>query len=277
MFIMARESVKMKVLKWFVVVVVILGMVFFFGTYFIFQGPVDESSFQNQPQDPFSNMEKANFQTEDGVMIVANWWPHEGARRAVLLLHMMPSTKESWNGLAAVLNTAGFAALAIDLRGHGESVDKLDASLPLNYQRFSDQEHQESKRDVAAAINFLRQKGFADENIALIGASIGANLAIDYLSQNSEIKTAVALSAGLDYRGVTTEEAVKDLGPGQSLFLAVSEGDQYAYQSTTILSQLISRKKEVKILKGAEHGTNVFLNQPALAEEIIKWLQEVYG
>jgi hypothetical protein len=73
-----------------------------------------------------------------------------------------------------------------------------------------------------------------------------------------------------------TEEAVKSLGPDQSLFLAVSEGDQYASQSTTILSQLVSRKKELKILKGAEHGTNMFLVQPALMEEIIRWLTLVY-
>jgi dienelactone hydrolase len=164
--------------------------------------------------------------------------------------------------------------ISLDLRG--ESVEKQDLAMPLNYQRFSDEEHQASKRDIEAAVNFLRQKGFADEDIALVGASVGANLAIDYLGQNVDIKTAVALSPGLDYRGIKTEDTVETLGPDQSLFIAVSESDQYSFQSVAILDKLLTKKKEVRILKGSDHGTNIFITSPELAQEIIKWLQEIY-
>jgi hypothetical protein len=108
---MRRESVKMKVLKWFVVLTVSLGMVFFFGTYFIFQPADNREPVQNRDNldTLLNNMEKVNFETSDKVMIIANWWPHEGARQVILFLHMMPAVKESWNGFAALLNQFGFA------------------------------------------------------------------------------------------------------------------------------------------------------------------------
>jgi esterase/lipase len=275
---MPRKSVRMKIVTWFVVLTVSLGMIFFFGTYFIFQPAQNQNANREQDNqnDFLDDMEKVNFETADKVNIVANWWPHEGAKQAILLLHMMPSTKESWDGFAVLLNQFGFSALAIDLRGHGESTEKRDLAMSLNYQRFSDEEHQGYKRDVEAAVNFLRQKGFGDENIALVGASVGANLVVNYLAENIDVKTAVALSPGLDYRSIKTEEAVENLGPDQSLFIAVSENDQYAYQSVTILDKLLTKKKEIKILKGSEHGTNIFISNPEVAQDIIKWLQEVY-
>lgn len=272
---MRRETITMKITKYVVVIAVVMSMVFFFGASFIFQGPITKESPQEalQVQD---GMERVQFQTKDGVTIIGAYWPHEGADVVVLLLHMMPSTKESWAPFAQVLNQYGYAVLAPDLRGHGESVESTESPLPLDYQKFIDAQHQASKEDVDAAINFLRERGFADNRIALVGASIGGNLAIDYLSRNANIRTVAALSPGLDYRGVTTEEAVKNLGPAQSLFIAVAEGDQYAAQSVAILDRFVTRKKEVKTFKGADHGTNLFSSNPSLAGDIVTWLNGVY-
>jgi alpha-beta hydrolase superfamily lysophospholipase len=68
-------------------------------------------------------MEKVNFKTKDGVTIVGNYFkPRKEHAPAFLLLHMMPATKESWNDFASHLQKEGFEVLAIDLRGHGESI-----------------------------------------------------------------------------------------------------------------------------------------------------------
>ena len=83
---------------------------------------------------------------------------------------MMPETRSSWTSLSAELNKDGLATLAIDLRGHGESTrqsavnsQQSETENKMDYKKFSDQEHQASRLDVDAAMNFLKSKGFAEK------------------------------------------------------------------------------------------------------------------
>ena len=67
---------------------------------------------------------KTTIHTIDGVALIGEWTLPAGATTAALLLHMMPATRQSWRGLVQALSAANIASLAIDLRGHGESVLK---------------------------------------------------------------------------------------------------------------------------------------------------------
>lgn len=214
--------------------------------------------------------ERISFQTADRVTIIGDWTSPEGAKRAVLLLHMMPALRVSWLPLSRALNEARFATLAIDLRGHGESTEQ--SGKKLNYQNFSDNEHQASRLDVDAAVNFLKSKGFNEENVDFAGASIGANLALDALHRYKGSTRAVLLSPGLDYRGVKTEPLMKGLGAHQKVWIIAAEGDTYSAESSAALQQLQKETATVKIFNGAEHGTNLFNPQPTLIQDIVKFL-----
>ena len=128
---------------------------------------------------------------------------------------MMPANKSSWRVFAPKLSERGLHVLAIDLRGHGSS-----GGGPDGYLQFTDQEHEESVLDIAVAVDFLIQKGVDKDKIILIGASIGANLAIAYMALHREIKSGVLLSAGTKYRGVDALHAIKSIIPPQRLFFA---------------------------------------------------------
>jgi len=213
-------------------------------------------------------MKKVNLLTSDDVEITANYIPIENNERAVVLLHMMPATKESWDDLVEQLNNNGYTTLAIDLRGHGESQNG-----PEGYKSFIDQEHQESYLDVEAAIDYLEEKGIERKNISIIGASIGANLALDALTQYQSIKKAVALSPGLNYKGLSSEQAIKDLLENQKTLLIASEDDKYSYESILQLKKLKENNIELLTLTDAGHGTNMFFNHPELMDQIIKWIE----
>lgn len=214
--------------------------------------------------------ERISFQTADGVTIIGDWSTATEAKKAVLLLHMMPATKVSWQPLSQALNQAGFATLAIDLRGHGESTDQ--AGKKLDYKKFSDKEHQASRLDVDAAVNFLKSKGFDEENISFVGASIGANLSLDALHRYKGALRAVLLSPGLDYRGVTTEPAMSGLTAAQKVWVVAAEGDEYSTQSGLALQQLQKTTGTVSIFAGSAHGTSLFESEPNLIPDIIKFL-----
>src|SRR3990167_3235399 len=110
--------------------------------------------------------EKVSFLTEDGVTVVGDYY-EGGGEKAVLLLHMMPSTRASWVSFANQLVADGFSALAIDLPLHCESI--VGSLGTLDYNNFSDAEHQASIHDVEVAVDYLKSRGMKEIDIA--GAS----------------------------------------------------------------------------------------------------------
>lgn len=216
--------------------------------------------------------ERITFQTSDGVTIVGDWAKPDNAKKAALLLHMMPASRQSFEPLSKELNKIGIATLAIDLRGHGESVEQ--SGKQLDYKNFSDSDHQASRLDVDGALNFLKSKGFNENAIAAIGASIGANLALDAMQRYSGIARGVLLSPGFDYRGVKTTPAMKGLLPTQKVWIFAAEGDAYSADSSVKLQQMQKETATVTIFGNGAHGTNLFKQEKNLIPNIIKFLQD---
>jgi pimeloyl-ACP methyl ester carboxylesterase len=216
--------------------------------------------------------EKVSFRTSDGVTIVADYHERDGDGPSALLLHMMPAVKESWAQFAGQLLDAGFSrVLAIDLRGHGES--RESDSGELDYKLFEDEDHQAKTDDVEAAVAWLEERGAEKTRLAVIGASIGANLAIVYGGEHNEIPAVVALSPGLDYRGVTTPDKVKMYSPAQGLYIVASEEDELSFRTNRELAAL-KEDSALRELSGVGHGTTMLENEPGLSGEIIDWLKE---
>jgi len=228
-------------------------------------------------------MQKVFLKTSDYIQIAANYFTvdkekYEQPLGWIVFIHMMPATKESWTDFASEFQNIGYESLAIDLRGHGESViverekGKVES---LNFSEFTDKEHQKSNFDIETAVDYLKTKGAKPEKIAFIGASIGANLALQYISKHSENKVAVLFSPGLDYRGIKTEQAVKKLQPDQKVFLIGSkDDDSNDIETQQIFNEIPEEvKKEVKIFDIGGHGTNILNNHPELKQLIIKFIK----
>ncbi|MEX2144760.1 MAG: alpha/beta fold hydrolase [Candidatus Spechtbacterales bacterium] len=217
-------------------------------------------------------MIKVELETEDGIKISGDYY--EGSKSdspAVILLHMMPATKESWRGLAPILTEQGFQVLAIDERGHGQST--MGGSL--DFRNFSGAQQQAKMLDVVAAREFFLEKGVVFENIFIGGASIGANLAIQYLAENPKAKAGFALSPGYNYYGIQTLPFMERLSGDQSVFLAASQNDPNvsdSYKAVEELANIGMSKKEVKIFETGGHGTNIFEEHPDLMDELAEWL-----
>ena len=234
------------------------------------EGPVEKS------EAPANlSMETVRLKTKDGVEIVADYYLPlgekqiiNGASRGVLLIHMMPSDRKSWVKFAEKLQAASFPALAIDLRGHGES-----RGGPDGYKSFSDEEHQGSTFDVLAGAVFLRSKKV--DEFHLVGASIGANLALQYLSEHPNARSAVLLSPGLDYRGLKTPEFMKKVPQTRGIFLVASEDDVYSKDTANELASRVTldEKHQAKIFETGGHGTALFENHPEFMDEVIAWLK----
>lgn len=220
-------------------------------------------------------MERITFMTDDGVTVVGDYQsgngegPHAG--KAALFLHMMPATRASWQMLTDRLAADGFATLAIDMRGHGESISGPNGTT-LDRNAFTDAQHQAKALDVEAAVRWLMEKGFTPTKIGLVGASIGANLAIAYAGAHEGIPAVVALSPGLDYHGVLTEAAAANMPRAQKLLLAASAEDEYSLQSVRRLAQ-VKEDAEVQEQADGGHGTKMLELTPGFLDYVVVWIE----
>lgn len=215
-----------------------------------------------------SNVETVSFETEDGVKIVADYYKTANGKFAGILIHMMPADRKSFTSLAQRLQNAGYSVLAIDLRGHGDSINSTKGLL--NYKNFSDEEHQASIYDIKAASEFLKKEGFSMENQFLIGASIGANLALQFLSQNQQIKAVALLSPGLNYRGIKIENFLKKEF-GDKLLVVIGKEDLQSISSLDLFKN-ITPSSTIYLLNTKAHGTDLL--DDSLIEKVIIFLKE---
>lgn len=227
---------------------------------------------QTPPPDPAAK--PVTLTTSDQYQVAALYWaPKKPNAPGVILLHMRGATKESWGDFGSKLVDEGYAAIAIDLRGHGQTKNPKGQSIPLI--TLKQQDYQYMLRDIEAAHNYLDEQADVDGNrIAIVGASIGANLAIMYASNDKRVRTVVALSPGLDYFGLKPMDYLKGYGK-RALYLIASKGDKYSNESCQALAAAATESDPVSYrpFDGKDHGTNLLKAHPGLDMTIIDgWL-----
>ncbi|MFN2223774.1 MAG: alpha/beta fold hydrolase [Candidatus Promineifilaceae bacterium] len=201
----------------------------------------------------------------EGLLIQGTFYPGRGngPRPGVLLLHVNGGNRGDWQQFAGQLADNGFAALAIDMRGHGETGGGSDWEL--------------AAEDLTRVWTALAKRPDVDEaNTAIIGASIGANMALATAVSEPDIKTVVLLSPGLDYFGVTTDDRIVEYSPRPALIVASEEDDQAA-RSSRALHELAGETSSLIMYDGAGHGTTMLQRRPELAGEILSWLSRYIG
>lgn len=209
-----------------------------------------------------------NITAPDGVPLAASFYPpvvisQVAGQKApgVLLLHMFGGSRTDWAAFARDLQERGTAALALDLRGQGQSPGPEDWT--------------KAPADVRAAWDVLIARPEVDgQRSAIIGASIGANLALIVGANNPGVVTVIALSAGADYKGLQPSGVMSNFG-ARPVLLVASQDDSYSYTSSQQLAAL-ALAGETYFFTHAGHGTAMF-SDPALEPLLLDWLQKYIG
>jgi len=183
------------------------------------------------------------------------WEPKGRQAPAVVLLPMLGHGKEEWNPLATRLHQQGYGVLALDLREQGRT------------------EPNRLLADVRAGFTFLREQKKVDAaRIGLVGASIGANAALNFAAAEPLVRVVVLVSPGLNYRGVTTEPALRDYG-ARALMLVAAEEDLASAGAVRRLAQAAQAEPTLMLYPGHAHGTDLLATEAPLAEDVLAFLQ----
>lgn len=209
-----------------------------------------------------------NFQTKDGVKIVGDFFDAK-SKKSVILLHILPGNRHDFNEFAELLFAQGYNVLNIDERGHGES-EAWPGEMG-SWQEFTQADYDKAIYDVEAAAEFLKNK-IPETELAIIGGSIGANLSFLY-GAKANPKIVVALSPGLNYKGIKTEIASRNFR--NNLLIIASRDDSYSFESSERLFDISSAtKKEFIKYEAAGHGTRIFDSEPELKQKVLEFLNK---
>ena len=224
------------------------------------------------------------FRTPDGTGIVATYNSVDRASTpAVVLVHGLTENRGVWTNFADRLASNGIASLAIDLRGYGDSIRRTAAAgtIYLDYREFRAIDFRDMLLDVNSAVDWLlAQPGVDPHRIGIVGASVGGNIVLRYAVVNSDLAAIVALSPGIVYKDVRTDDVIGKI-PNRPLRLLVAQDDAFAFESCKRLMAIrkgledASDQTEMKACAGNAHGTDLLRRVDGVAEWLADWLKQM--
>lgn len=173
--------------RWWVLAVPAFLMVAFLALWTVGQGvaasfPARSALGTRTPSDVGLRCESLTLHTSDGVDL-ASWWVPGDNQAAVVLLPGSGSTRTDVLAQAGVLGSHGYGVLLLDPRGHGNSGGRA-----MDFGWYGE-------RDVAAAVDFLARRPGATGRIAVVGLSMGGEVAIGAAGADPRVRAVVAEGA----------------------------------------------------------------------------------
>ena len=184
-----------------------------------------------------------------------------------MVLHGFGSSRANHADFAERVAAAGMNALALDLRGHGESGGACDAGMV---------------DDVAAALDWLEASGAGP--LGIRGSSLGGFLALHAATRHPGVRAVVAICPatpeGLaDRRGLTwardlplREAVARDDGIVRGYWHAT--GDELVpWQASFALAELSPRPRHLRVVLGGSHRS--LQHDAGVLAETVAFLAEV--
>jgi dienelactone hydrolase len=187
---------------------------------------------------------------------------------AVILLNKAAGDRRVYERLARHLADNGIASLRVDLRGHGDSINK-GKFIPGNEGALTLIEGTEE--DVTSAFRYLKTvPGVDAQKIGFVGASYsGEGMAVSARKYGYG-KAYVALSPGS-----FSEESMEAIDPSGIPWLFVKSTEEGAKSLKAFFPLLRQKSRTAQIIEvaGTEHATDILSAHVELTEMIAVWFK----
>lgn len=191
-----------------------------------------------------------SFVASDGYKLSGTFWTPDSKEQpsVIILSHQFNSTRHDYDTFIPILLKNGYAVLAYDTRGFGES---RNGTTNIN----------DFPKDAIGAIDFLqKQTEVNSSHIGIIGASVGANVAFVISGITQELRAAVALSpSNTGARGVLLGNDVPNFSPTR-IFIASDEREK---SDADFIFTKATEPKEQHTYPGFGHGIGLLRSTDA--------------
>jgi len=186
---------------------------------------------------------------------------------AVLLLHGFGEDRSVWDSFRKQLLERGWAVMALDLRGHGES--KTKNQRPLTSDASWRSSSHDFPLDLDPALAWLKAQPRLDSRkIVVIGYDVGANLALLAAGKFPEVRTIIAVKPNLN-ESLAMAGSAQDFHP-RSALIAVSEEAE-----GNRLKGYVANPVKVLTLAAPSGAAQAFQNRQ-LTDAIFQWLKDTF-
>lgn len=209
------------------------------------------------------NPEIVMTEASDDLTLVGDVYPSDTNDAPVIILfHMLGSNRGAYDPIIPDLHNAGFMILNVDMRGHGDTGGSQVWDLAIE--------------DVDIWVTWLQENEFSTENgLFMMGGSIGSNVALIGCANEPDCVGAIALSPGLDYRGLQPESSIIEGLAERATLLVASHNDFYSADSVQQMFVNAIGEISARIYRGGSHGTSLFLTDyESVSLLILSWLAE---
>jgi dienelactone hydrolase len=190
-----------------------------------------------------------------------------GPYPSVLLLNKAGGARSAYEALAQELAAGGIASLRLDLRGHGESVNR-GRFLPGDSTRSVSLDGTEE--DILAGLRYLRTTpGLDSARVAVVGASYSAELAAEVGRRAGWAKAYVALSPGS-----LSLQTIDGMDPSGVPWLVMQSRRERSPAVRGVLDSTMRRSRSATVLMVADsgHATDLVEKAPEARALIAAWL-----
>lgn len=197
------KSPALRLLTWTVAIAVSVYLLLAFAVVAVLSKPQRTFDARQNPGQRGLAYQDIRFPARGGDAELAGWYiPHDSHRAALVMVHGKGGSRTNeQNGrnveFLAALHQHGFALVALDLRGHGQSSDAR-FSFGIN-----------ESRDVLGAVDYLSSKGYSRRQIGLHGVSMGAASVLLAAAQDPEVPAVIADCGYSDFGRVLRREWYK--------------------------------------------------------------------
>lgn len=224
-----------------------------------------------RPSAPSYPVESIFLIGDDGARVAAAFYPvPNAAPPGLILIHGMHGHRNDWDRFARAAQRAGIASLAFDLRGHGDTVED-GRGRSLEPPSLTRDDWRLIPADIEAAWRALAARGINPGEVGIIGASVGANLGLQFAAVHEDIQAVLLVSPGLTREGIAIEEAMEAYRQRPALIM-VGAHDAYAASSGRALAAVSPGHFDLREYSNAAHGTDLFELSDQALEQAIYWL-----
>jgi pimeloyl-ACP methyl ester carboxylesterase len=244
--------------------------------------PAASASAQAEPQRPKrathpAPKPEAVTLTADGVKLVGSLYAGGPAKApAVILAHRMAGNRSEWIPLIERILPAAtpMNVLAIDLRGHGGSVETAAKGKKLSWNEFKTEEFAAMAGDVAAAIGWMDHRaGGPPSALVLVGSDIGATavvLAAKGLAPR--LRGVALLSPGASLRGVDIYKPYGEVLALPNLVVGSME-DNASAEPVHALGAMAKRSKVLRVAGSLHSAEYMGRDHPEVWDELADWVE----
>lgn len=189
-----------------------------------------------------------------------------GGIPAVILLNKANGNRHAYKKLAEYLAAHGIASVRVDLRGHGDSINR---GKFVPFQENSDEIMLGADTDIwAVAQHVQKMKSIDPLRIGIVGASYSGEEMALAARKHGYNRAYVALSPGS-----FSDESLEAIDGSKSYWLFVRSVEERSMR--TFVERLHEKSKTSQMIEvpGTKHATDIIESNPEIAEMIAVWFK----